>query len=110
MICRACSGRVRLLVGTIRGQRVEGVGDSDDARQQRNLVALQAVRISAAIEGLVMQFDTGQHFGQLRDRAQNVGALGGVRLHDLKFFCGERAGLFQDVIFDADLAHVVELG
>ena len=103
-------GCVRLLVRTIRGQSIERVGDSDDASQKRNLIAGESIRISAAVESLVVEFDAGKHFGELRDRTQNVGALGRVRLHHFKFFFGQSPGLFQDVIFDADFADVVELG
>jgi len=57
----------------------------------------------------VMQFNAGEHLAQLRHRAQNIRALGGMRLHDLEFFGSQSAGLFQNAIFDADLADIVEL-
>jgi hypothetical protein len=101
---------MRLLVRAIGRKRVECVRYRDDTRQQRNLVTLKPIRISAPIQGFVMQFDAGEHFGKLRNRAQDVRTLGRVRLHHLELFFGQGAGLFQDVIFDADLANVVELG
>src|SRR5579872_1925683 len=103
-------GRVRLLIWAVGGERVESVGDSDDAGQHGNLISLEAVRISAAVEGFVVQLDAGEHFGKLGDGTQNVGTLRRVRLHHFEFFFGERSWFFQDVIFDADFAHVVELG
>ncbi len=33
-----------------------------------------------------------------------------MRLHDLEFFRRKGTGLFQDAVFDADLAHIVQLG
>ena len=102
-------GRVSLLVRTIGRKRIEGVGHSNDPRQQGNLITLQPVGISAAVERLVVQLNTGKHVGQLRDRTQNVGALGGMRLHDLELFFRQCSGLLQDVIFNADLAHIVKL-
>ena len=98
-----------MLVRTIGGQRVKRIGHRNHPRQQRNLISLEAVRIAAAIESLVMKLNARKHFRQLSYRAQNVGALGGVSLHDFKFFRGKRARLFENAVFDADLAHVVEL-
>src|SRR5947207_7328485 len=41
--------RPRFLVGPLRNERVEYVGDGDDARNQRNVFGVQAVGISGAI-------------------------------------------------------------
>src|SRR5579864_833819 len=38
-------GVVRMLVGTVGGERIESVGDRDDARQKGNFVSLQAMRV-----------------------------------------------------------------
>src|SRR6185437_890102 len=43
----------RTLVRTLRYQRVEHVGDGDDARNERNIFAVQAVRIAGTVELLV---------------------------------------------------------
>ena len=47
-------GLVRALIRAIGGERVERVRYRNHARQQRNLVALQSVRIASAIQRLVM--------------------------------------------------------
>ena len=47
----------RRAIGARAGHGVEGVGDVDDAREQGNLVAAQAVRVAAAVGPLVMQLD-----------------------------------------------------
>ena len=101
---------MRVLVRTVGGQRVESVGDRDDARQKGNFVSLQTMRITAAVERFVMQLDAGNHVLQLRHRTQDVGALGGVRLHDVEFFRGECARLLEDAVFDANFADIVQLG
>ena len=46
--------RPRVLVGTLADQRVEHVGDRDHARDQRNVLAVQAVGVAGAVEFLVM--------------------------------------------------------
>ena len=68
----------------------------------------KAIGIAAAVEALVVEFDAGQHVLQLRNGAHDVRAFHGVLLHQLEFFVGELAGLFQDAVVDADLAHVVQ--
>ena len=98
------------LVGAVGGHGVERVGDGDDARHQRDLIALQSVGIAVAVHVFVVQFDARQHVLQLRDRAHDVGALGGVLLHQFEFLGGERAGLLQHAIVHADLADVVQQG
>ncbi len=42
------------------GHRVVGVGDVDDPRGERDVVAAQAVRVAAAVRPLVMQLDNRQ--------------------------------------------------
>ena len=78
----------RRLVGAVRGDGVERIGYGDNARHQRNLVGRQAVGIAGAVDALVVQFDSGQHFFQLRDGAHDVGAFHGVLLHQVEFFVG----------------------
>src|ERR1700730_13928211 len=55
----------RGLIRTIGGHSVKRVRNTDDARHQRNLWALQAVRIAAAVHVLMVQFDTRQHVLEL---------------------------------------------
>src|SRR5947208_13397636 len=87
---------VCLLIGTVRGERVESIGYSDNPRQSRNLLVLESVGVATSVERLVVQFDARQHLLQLFHRPQNVRALGGVSLHDLELFRSQSAGLFQD--------------
>src|SRR4029077_5851444 len=71
---------MRLLVRAVGSQRVEGVGHGDDPRQQRDVITFQAMRITAAVERFMVQFDSRDHLFQLRYRTKNVGTLGGVGL------------------------------
>ncbi len=57
---------------------------------------------------LVVQLDARKHIFQLRNRTHDVGAFGGVRLHDVEFFRRQRAGLFQNTVINADLADVMQ--
>ena len=95
-----------MLVGSIGGEGIEGISHRDHARQQRDLLSLKAIRIAAAIEGLVMQFDARQHLRELCDRTQNVRAFGSVSFHDFKFFRGQRPWLLEDAVFDAGVEEV----
>src|SRR5206468_12360664 len=101
---------MRLLVGPVGRECVEGIGDRDDARQGWNLLALESMRIPAAVEGFVVQFDAWNHLLELRNRTQNVCALGGMRLHDVKFFGGQCTWFSQYPVFNANLAYVMQLG
>ena len=95
-------------VGARRGHRVEGVGDVDDAGEQRDLVAPQAVRIAAPVRLLVVQLDDRQVRLEERHRPEDLRAEHGMALDDLEFVVGERAGLAEDGVADADLADVVQ--
>jgi hypothetical protein len=46
--------RPGLLVGALRGQRIEHVGDGDDAAAERDRLALQARRVALPVEALVV--------------------------------------------------------
>src|SRR5262252_7799712 len=101
---------MRLLVRAICGERIECVSHGDHAWQQRNIVALQSIRISTPVQRLMMQFNAWKHFPQLRHGSKNVRTLSGVGLHDLELFRSQCAGFLQDAVFNADLPHVMQLG
>src|ERR1700676_391359 len=100
---------MRVLVRTVRGERIEGVGDRDDAREKRNLVSLQTMRITTPVERFVMQLDSWNHVFQLRHRTQDGGALGGMRLHNLELFRSKCTRLLQNAVFNSNFADVVQL-
>ncbi len=103
---------VRHAVHAVAGERVEDVGHRHDPPLDRDLLAREAARVTAAVPLLVMaQRDRGGH---VEDRGggapQQPVALLGVGLHDRALLRGERAGLQQDRVGDRDLAHVVQGG
>jgi hypothetical protein len=51
-----------VLIGTIGGDGVECIGDSDDASHQGNLWSGKAVGVAAAVHMFVMKFDARKHF------------------------------------------------
>ena len=97
----------REAIGPVGGHRLEGVGDKDDARLERDLLAGEAVGIAAAVEALVVVAHPARlelHVGGLDD----VVAQQRVALHVLVLVVGELGGLVEDRVGDADLAHVVQ--
>ena len=74
-------------------QRVEYVDDADDLREQRHLVSAQPVRISAAVEALVMAAHDRPHAPQrLQRRTQRVADLR-MPPHHLEFSAVSGPGL-----------------
>src|SRR5581483_205367 len=45
---------ISLLVWASRGERIEGVRDSDDSRQNGNLITFESMRVSTSIERFMM--------------------------------------------------------
>ena len=66
-------------VGAIAGHRVVGVGDRDDARDDGDVVPLQAERIAATVPPLVVQVHAGDQRLEELDRLQDVRAPAGPR-------------------------------
>src|SRR5260370_40107996 len=88
-------GAARFLIGPVGGDSVVGVSDGDDARAQRNLSAVEGIRVTGAVEELVVMLD---HLGDARDgaeRLENLGAEGHVGLHGLPLLRIKRAALIQ---------------
>jgi hypothetical protein len=69
-------------------------------------MALEAVRVAAAVVALVYGADERRDVGEQRDAPQQRVADGGVLLDLLELVGGEPAGLGEDVGADADLADV----
>ena len=64
------------------GHRVEGVGDVNDAGDERNLGAVKAVRVALAVGTLVMQFDNRDVRLEELDAAQDPRTHAGCCLID----------------------------
>ena len=90
-----------------RGHRLERVRDAEHAAGERDVLALELVRVAAAVPALVqVEHPLGDlgHAGALDD----VAAQRGVALHLEELVVGEPRGLQQHRVGDADLADVVE--
>src|SRR6267142_3464014 len=87
---------------------VEGIGNREDARPERNIVTFQTPRVARAVK----KFLVGQHdFGgiaQERDADQHVVADFAVLAHDFFFVFGEWAGFAQDAIGNGHFADIVK--
>lgn len=59
--------QVRLAVRPVGGQHVKGIGNGDDARLERDLIASKGARIAAPVHPLTLRMDDG---GFLAERAE----------------------------------------
>src|SRR5947209_4443480 len=96
-----------VLVDAAGRHRVEGVGDEQDARGERDLGAPQTVWIAVTVPALVVV----EH--PVRDpadteRVEHAEGDLGVPLDDLALCLAEGVGLAQDLLGDGDLADVVQ--
>ena len=98
----------RLVIRPLGHQRVEVVDDRQDARAERNLLALQARRIALAVPALVMAQDERRDRIRERHRADDVGADLRVGADLLELFGRQRARLREDVLGHGELADVVQ--
>ena len=98
--------RSRLAVGASGSDRVERVGDRDDARADRNVGAGEAVGIAGPVDALVV---AANDHGQLRvaQRRDHRRAVTGMALDQGELLLGEPAGLGEDRPRHVDLADVV---
>ena len=91
-------------------QRVEHVGDRDDARTDGNLGFAQAVRITAAVPSLVVAFRDlrGELECRLPGRPQQPCSGERVRLHQHPLVLAERPLLVENPSGNRELADVVQ--
>lgn len=95
-------------VGAVGCHRVEGVRHRYHPRGQRNLLALESVRIAAAVPALVMPAHHRQRPRQPGDHLHDLTAAQNVRLHPVELRVRQAARLPQNLVVDGDLADVVE--
>src|SRR6266545_2734456 len=103
-------GGERAPEGAVVRHRVVRVGDREDARGDRDLLAAEAARVAAAVEPLLVRE---HHLGgalEEVDRAEDVIADLRVALHLAPLGVVELPGLQEDRVGHADLADVVEEG
>ena len=77
------------------GHRVVRVADADDPRQERNVVACQTVRISAAIDAFMMPAHDRADVGKHRRLLDEDLASDRVTFDDLELSASSRPALFK---------------
>ena len=98
----------RGVIRTIARQRVEVVDDGQDARAERDLVALQTARVAFSVPPLVVREDERGHGIGKRYRRDDLRTDLRVDLHFAELLLGEGARLRQDVFGDRKLADIVQ--
>lgn len=95
------------LVCPDRCDRVEGVGDENDAAQDRNVVRLQAKRVATTVITLVVVED---RLGDLGLETTSGHGESHFRMpsHQLEFLLAQRAGFAEDRWIEVDLADIVK--
>lgn len=100
----------RLAVGSRRSHGIVGVGDGDDARNQGDLLAHDAIRVAAARESLVVGADGVGDRVEHGDALRDLAAARGVLLHLAPLVIGQSFRLEKDRLRRVELADVVHLG
>src|SRR5258706_4112813 len=100
--------RASLAIGTVRGQRVEGISDHEETGAKRNLLAVQAIGIASAIPFLLMSKYDLNLCPQIRNARQHFKSSLGMASDDQCFLCIERARFVQDRVWYADLADIMD--
>ena len=101
-------GSHRLVVRPVGRERVVVVDDRQDARAERNLFALQSLRIALAVPAFVVAEDERRH--RVREGHGTDDLRADLRMDAdlLELLLRQRAGLRQDVFGHGELADVVE--
>ena len=100
--------RERPPILTVRRQRVQTVHSREYPRSDRDVLALQTLRISGAVPFFVMVADNGRHRVGEAHSFQDLGAHHRMNLHLFEFFPRQFAGLRNDVFGNGQLADVVQ--
>ena len=101
-------GRGRRAVGVAGRHHVIGVGDGDDPRQLRDVIARQAARVAFAVDSLVVGEDDLGDRPIAVERGDDAGALLGVAADQHPVLVGERHVGLQDAVGEDELADVVQ--
>src|SRR5262249_24228607 len=94
--------------GTRGAQSIVDIDDLQDARQQRYVLARQAVGIAAAVPMLMVMADNRQHSAKRLERLADVLADHRMLFHDRALSGSEARILRENLIRNRDLAQVVQ--
>jgi hypothetical protein len=100
--------RHRLVIRAIRGQRVEVVDEKQNPRAERNVVTLQAARVSTSIPPLVVILNERCDGVRKGDSRDDIRTDLRMCLYLLELFGGQRSRLREDVLRHSELADVVQ--
>ena len=92
------------------GHGIIGIGDGDDSGVFGDILALEAVRVTLPVVPFMMIVGTDAQVGRLLYAGENLIAVNRMHFDLGKFLGGQLAFLVEDIILDADLAHVMEQG
>lgn len=103
------------LGGVVRPHRangIVGVDDGDYPGKNRDIFAFEALRVTAAIDGLVMVKNDNRNAGNLcvPDRRKNVMTAARMRSHHFELLVVEAPRLVENAVGYADFSDIVELG
>ena len=96
--------------GRVGRHGVPRVGDRDDRRLERDVLAAQAIGIAEAVPALVVVADGGNGVLERGDPRHDLGPAVHVLPHDRRLGAVERARLREDRVGHPDLPDVVEEG
>jgi hypothetical protein len=96
-----------LVVWPRRGDRIEGVGDRDDAGTERDLLIRDARGVAAAAKALVM-VEHNRRQPWVTQRLHQSGAILDMSPHDGLLSLREGSGLLQDLGRSVELADIVQ--
>ena len=85
---------LRRAIGPVGGHGIEGVGDGEYSRPQRNLLALQTPGIAAAVIAFLMGIHDIGRFVQEGNLAQHLVSQLGMLLHDRLLFGTQTSRVF----------------
>ena len=97
-------------VAALGAHGVEGVGDEDDARAERDVRGREPVRVARAVHALVARADEPRAALERRGGGEDALADDGVAADQRPLGVRQRAALLQDRLRDRHLADVVERG
>src|ERR1700722_210357 len=103
-----CVQGLRRPVDTVGGNGIQRVGDGKDARPQWNFLTLQAARITAAIEALLVRVHNLGSLSNKWDLLDDLVAMIGMLFHDRHFFGLKLSGLVQDLVGNGYFSDIVQ--
>src|SRR5690242_21081635 len=100
---RRCLVRLTTTIHTIARDRIECVGDSEDARAHVNIFSVQSERITGSIPLFMMLRDNARRALQKLNAAQDLLSVKWMLAHAYPLFFRELRRFAQDRIRHADL-------